>query len=262
MADQASDYTAREAMDKLHLSKPMFYRWVESGWIPVTTYPGRKQKKYPKRDVDALARALHLVFEPGERIVFSRSTPADQEQEMYIGIRCFGRDFITPLAERIGFQQKSEFTFYSLKVDGVVVGYVSLFRFPPGFLDDILTGRRIEREITVREVLPFTRLEPFDVYIDVMAIDPALPLHERRLYAGLIVQRLSNTLLDLLANGYLIKTVYTVTATKEGDNLVRKAGFHFMEGKSIAPGRLAYEFFLDEAGKQHLQELSGRLEGM
>jgi len=162
------------------------------------------------------------------------------------------------LPERIAFQQKSEFTFWSLKVDGRVVGYVSMFRFPSAFLDDLLTGRRIEREITVKEVLPFRRLEPFDIYIDVMAVDPTLSSHLRHLYAGIIASRLAAMLLDLLANGYLIQTVYTVSATKEGNNLVRKAGFRLMKGKSIAPGRLAYNFPLDEQGIKRLQELSGR----
>lgn len=256
MSDQY--YTAGQAMAKLGLSKAMFHRKVNQGLIPKVTPAGKKQSVYPKRDIDALARAMNLIFEQQERVVFSKSTPADQEEEMQLGIRCFGREFITPLPERIAFQQKSEFTFWSLKVDGHVVGYVSMFQFPSAFLDDLLSGQRIEREITVKEVLPFLRLEPFDIYIDVLAVDPTLPSHLRRLYGGIIASRLSAMLLDLRANGYLIQTVYTVSATKEGDNFVRKAGFHLMKGKSIAPGRLAYEFPLDEQGIQRLQELSGR----
>ena len=256
MGDQF--YTAGEAQAKLGLSKAMFHRKVNQGLIPKLTPAGKKQSLYPKRDIDALARAMNMIFEQHEKIVFSKSTPADQEEEMRIGIRCFGQEFITPLSERIAFQQKSEFTFWSLKVDGRVVGYVSMFRFPPTFLDDLLTGRRIEREITIKEVLPFTRLEPFDIYIDVMAVDPTLAPHLRHLYAGIIAARFANILLDLKANGYLIETAYTVSATKEGDNLVRKAGFRLMERKSIAPGRLAYEFPLDEQGIQRLRILSGR----
>ncbi len=249
-------YTAGEAMAKLGLSKTAFHRKVNARQIPKVVPPGGKQGMYPKRDIDALTLAMNMVFELQEKIVFSRSTPGDQVEEMDIGIRCFGSEFITPLPERIAFQQKSEFTFWSLKVEGRVVGYVSIFRFPPEFLDDILTGRHIERDITVKEVLPFTRLEPFDVYIDVMAIDPRLEHHLRHLYAGIIVSRFANKILDLRANGYLIDTLYTVTATPEGDNLVRKLGFHLMSGKSLASGRIAYMFKLDEKGIEHLKEIS------
>ena len=251
-------YTAGEAMKRLGLARTTFHQYVTDGLIPKVTRPGAKRGVYPKRDIDALALTMNLALRMREKIVFSRSTPGDQVEEMDIGIRCFGSEFITPLAERIEFQQKSEYTFWSLKVDGHVVGYVSMFRFPPQFLDDILAGRHIERDITVNEVLPFTRLEPFSVYIDVMAVDPQLPHHLRHLYSGVIVSRLADIILDLRANGYRIETLYTVTATQEGDNLVRKLGFHLMPGKSIVAGRVAYEFQLDEEGLKHLKTFSRR----
>lgn len=250
-------YTASEAMSALGLSKAMFHRKVKQGLIPKTTPVGYKQGVYPKRDIDALARAMNLVFEH-ERYEFSKSTIADQEEEMSIGIRCFGREFITPLGERIGFQRKSEFTFWSLKVDGRVVGYISMFRFPDKFLEGLLTGLRIEREITVKEVLPFTLNEPFDIYIDVLAMDPNIPSSLRKWYAGVLVSRFSDTLLHLIGNGYRIQRLYTVTATQEGDKLVREAGFQLLENKSQVPGRTAYIYQLDQASIEHLKEVSRR----
>ncbi|SRR5258707_9827418 len=251
-------YTASEAMKRLGLSKSDFFRRVNEGQIPKRTKPGSKHGVYPKRDIDALALAMALIFESQDKLVFSKSTPGDQVEEMDIGIRCFGSEYITPLPERIGFQQKSEFTFWSLKVDGQVVGYISMFRFPPTFLDDILTGNQIERSITVKEVLPFTRLESMDIYIDVMAVDPKLPHHLKKLYAGIIVSRFCSKILDLIDNGYLIQTMYTVTATTEGDNLVKKVGFKLLEGKSKAKGRIAYKYDLDEKGIKRLKEISSR----
>lgn len=251
-------YTASEAMRRLGLSKTEFHRRVNAGQIPKITRPGSKHGVYPKRDIDALTLAMAVIFESEDKLVFSKSTPGDQVEEMDIGIRCFGSEYITPLPERIGFQQKSEFTFWSLKVDGKVAGYISMFRFPPAFLDDILTGIHIERDITVKEVLPLTRLEPMDIYIDVMAVDPKLPHHLRKLYAGIMVSRFCSKILDLIDNGYLIQNMYTVTATTEGDNLVRKVGFNLLEGKSRAKGRIAYKYNLDERGVDHLKEISSR----
>ena len=251
-------YTASEAMKKLGLSKTEFHKRVGEGRIPKITPPGKKQGVYPKRDIDALARVINEVFEQHDKIVFSKSTIADQEQEMQIGIRNFGAEFITPLPERVAFQQKSEFTFWSLKVEGDVVGYVSMFHFPPAFLDDLLTGRKIERDITIREVLPFKRLEPFDIYIDVLAVDPLIPPKQRNWYAGVIVTRFADTLLNLIGNGYFIRKMYTVTATPEGDNIVNKLGFHLMDRKSLVPGRIAYEFTLDDQGIERLKRRSRR----
>lgn len=251
-------YTASEAQTKLGLSKAMFFRKVNQGLIPKVVLPGMKQGVYPKRDIDALAISMNLVLNQADKILFSRSTPADQLEEMNIGIRCFGREFITPLPERISFQQKSDFTFHSLKVDGRVVSYISMFRLPESLLDGLLTGRSVERSITVKDVLPFVRLEPFCIYIDVAAVDPALSPHLQHFYAGIMVSRFIGLLLEMLANGYQITAAYTVTTTNEGGNIAQKLGFRIMEGKSIAPGRTAYEFPFDQDGVRHLESLGRR----
>jgi len=251
-------YTAREAQTRLGLSKAMFFRKVNEGFIPKVVLPGMKQGVYPKRDIDALVLSMNMLFEQYDKLVFSKSTPADQVEEMNIGIRCFGSDFITPLPERIAFQQKSDFTFHSLKVEGRVVGYISMFHLPEEFLDDLLTSRKIERDITLREVLPFVRLELFCIYIDVVAIDPNLPKHVQHLYAGILISRFVDLLINLIANGYEITRIYTVTSTIEGDNLARKLGFRLMEEKSIAPGRTAYEYVLDQVGFERLRNLNNK----
>jgi hypothetical protein len=248
-------YTAGEARAKLGLSKSMFFLKVKQGFIPKIVLPGMTQGVYPKRDIDALALSITSKIED---FVFSRSTPADQVEEMNIGIGCFGREFIISLVERIAFQQRSDFTFHSLKVHSRVVGYISMFRFPSDFLDALLSGSRIEAEISVREVQPFVRLVPFNTYIDVIAVDCTLPLHLRRLYAGIIVFHFIDVIHNLLANDYQITEIYTVTTTKEGQRLAEKIGFRQMQGISIVPGRIAYEYLLDNEGKQRLQLLQER----
>ena len=248
-------YIASEAMKKLGLARTVFYQKVNAGQIPKVTLPGSKQSLYPKRDIDTLALAIDWVFKSPERIIFSSSSPGDQLEELEIGVLCFGSEYITPLPERIAFQQASGFTFWNLKVNGRVAVYGSTFRFPSDFLDDILTGQQIERAITVKEVLKFSRTEPFDIYIDVLASDPRLPAHLRKRYSGLFVAYFANKILDLLANGYKIRTLYTVTATPEGDKMVKKLGFQLMEGKSQKKGRIAYQYNLDKKGLENMAEL-------
>ena len=246
-------YTAQEAQQKLGLSRAVFFRMVSQGIIPKFVQPGMKQGIYPRRDIDALALSMGKDDAEPDKFFFTRSSPADQLEEMNIGIKCFGRNFITPLPDRIAFQQKADLTFHSLKVDGHIVGYVSLFHFPPDFLDDLLSGRKIERDITIKHVLPFVRLEPFSIYVDVIAVDPDLPSHLRHTYAGIITSNTIDVVLNLIANGYQITDIYTVTATQEGDNLVRKLGFSLMEEKSIAPERRAYVYPINPASLQRFR---------
>ena len=133
-----------------------------------------------------------------------------------------------------------------------------MFHLPDALLDDLLVGRRIEREISVEDVLPFERLKPFNIYIDVMAVDPSLSHHQGHLYAGRLLLHFVEVLLNLLSNDYLIGTVYTVTTNKYAEHLARKVGFERMEGKSIAPGRTAYQYHLDARGIQRLWDISGK----
>lgn len=254
-------YTAKEAIEKLGLAPASFHRKVAAGQIPKVTARGRKQGAYPKRDIDALALAMDMVFTPSEKITFSRSSPGDQLEELEIGVLCFGSEYITPLPERIAFQQTSEFTFWSLKVNGRVAVYASMFHFPKAFLDDILTGRQIERAITTKQVLKFSRAEEFDVYVDVLASDPRLAEHRRKYYSGLFIAHFANKILDLLANGYKIRALYTVTASPDGDRIVRDVGFQLMEGKSQVKGRIAYQFPLDENGKARMAALASIVRG-
>ena len=250
MNEQSSKYyTASEAQAKLGCSRAMFHRKVNKGLIPKVLLPNMKRAVYAKRAVDALS------FTPPSSMgtVFSRSTPAEQVEEMAIGIRCFGQDFVTSLPERTAFQQKSEHTFYSLKVHGDVVGYLSLFHLTDDMLADLLTGCKSESEITVRDIKPFTRREPFSVYIDVVAIDPSLPEHVQHLYAGIMIFYVIDLILDLLVNNYLITHLYTVTTRMKGSHLARKVSFEFLEGKSLVAGRSAYRYSLDSQGIQRIQ---------
>lgn len=267
MNNEEDFYTAGQAMEKLGFTKPTFFRKVKEGQIPKVVPPGKRQGVYPKDVIDAMSSAMEMVYKrPPElpAMVFSKSSPAEQREEMQIGIEVFGSEFITPLNLRMAFQFKSEFTFYSLKVlDQAtsryhVVGYISMFRFTGEFLESLLEGTRIERDITLDDVLKFEKDTPFDIYIDVLAVDPAISLSHRHRYTGEIIAGFADVILNLLANRYQIRTLYTVTSTKDGDNLVNRRGFARMEGKSKVPGRVAYKLELDDVGVQRLQELSRR----
>lgn len=245
-------YTAKEAQDKLSLTKAKFHKWVRQGLIPKVILPGMKQGMYPRRDVDALVLSMSTQQED---FVFSASSPADQVEEMNFAYKYFEREFVFPLAERITFQQKCRFTFHSLKVRSVVVGYISMFHLPEHFLDDLLTGRKLEREITVENVLSFVRLEPFSVYIDVIAVTSYLPRHLHRLYAGIMIYRFIDLLYHLLINDYQITGLYTIPDTKDGEKVLKKLGFQYMEGKSLIPTRPAYVYHFNAEGIERLKRI-------
>lgn len=252
MGQRNQYYTAAEAQSKLGLTKAKFHKMVRQGLIPKVVLPGMKQGVYPKRDIDALSLSMSLAQDV---IIFSRSSLADLVEELKIGTKCFGQSFSIPLSDMLAIQQKSEFTFHSLKAYEHVVGYVSMYHLSEPFLEAVLTGKQTLREVTLKEILPFERLKPFNVYINMIIVDPDLSLHLQRLYAGLIIIHFIDLLAKLQANDYQMSRLYTITVTKEYEKLVQRLGFKPMEGKSLVPNRLVYEYLLDTRGTEHLQKL-------
>lgn len=245
-------YTAKEAQEQLGLTKAKFHKMVRQGLIPKMVLPGMKQGIYPKRDIDAISLSMSSHM---DEVEFSRSSPADQVEEMRIGVKCFGRSFLTPLPEQIALQQKSEFSFHSLKAYDRVVGSISMFRLPDPLLEELLTSRRILWEITSKEALPFVRLESFPIYIGMIVIDPDLSPHLQHLYAGIMIVHFIDLLAKMLANDYQINQLYTIATTKECVQLLQKLGFQPLAGKSLVPNRVAYRYLFDSEGVQRLQKL-------
>jgi hypothetical protein len=250
-------FKAGAAMDELGMNKNEFYDLSHQTWFPKKRFEGKKQDLYRVRDIKALKLLLRSgaeEYSPNE-IVFSRSSPADLLEAEPIEIRCFGREFAFPAGEALKFQRVNAFTFWSLKAYGKVVGSLSTFRFSPDVLDALLTGRLIEREVSPEETLAFERLAPFDVYVGPMALDPELSTQEQEQYAAIIVRRFADTLLQFLVNDYQIGHLYTVTSPQRRGDLVERWGFQRLEGKSIAPSRVAYVYPLDEEGVARLREV-------
>lgn len=244
-------YTAKEAQGKLGLNKARFYKLVRQGLIPRLVLPGMKQHRYPKRDVDALALSMNMQPPAFE---FSSSSLADQVEEMKIATKSFDHNFVFPLNERINFQQKCKFTYHSLKVRGVVVGYIAMFRLKESVLDDLLAGRKVIREIKVGDILPFARLESFDIYLQVIAIKPDLSPHLRRLYSGIMLHHFVGLILYLFTSHYHMRNIYTLAYSKEWERLIERLGFYPVPGKSLVADQQVFVCHIDVLYLENMQK--------
>lgn len=247
-----SYYTAKQAQTRLGLSKSTFHKWVRQGLIPKVVLPGMKQGVYPRRDVEALALSMSVQQ---SALTFSPSSPADMVEELKIASKYQQSGLPFSLAERIALQQKCRFCYYSLKVGEVVVGYSSVFSLSDEVLDDLLTGRKIEVDITQDRVLPFVRREPFNAYLDAIAIDPGLPKYQGRYYAGVLIYRFIDLLFRWLANDYQVKGLHIVAHSEQDERLLEKLGFQYMQGKSLVPTRRPYQYLMDAPGIERLRHL-------
>lgn len=250
-----SYYTAKEAQARLGLSKSTFHKWVRQGFIPKAILPGMRQGVYPKRDIEALVLSMSVQQ---SQLVFSPSSPADLVEELNIAKKYqqYGSSF--SLAERIALQQKCRFCYYSLKLRGVVMGYGSMFSLSGQVLEDLLTGRKIEADITPKMVLPFVRRKPFEIYLDALAIDPHLPQHQAHYYAGVLIYRFIDLLFRWLSNDYQITGLYVVAHSGQDEGVLERLGFQFMQDTSLVSTRKPYRYLIDAPGREQLQRLQER----
>ncbi len=248
-------YTAKEAQTRLGLSKSAFHKWIRQGFIPRVILPGMRQGVYPKRDVEALVLSMNAQQ---NTLLFSPSSPADLMEGLKIAgkYQQFGSPF--SLAERIALQQKCRFCYYSLKLHGVVIGYGSIFSLSGQVLNDLLTGQKIETDITSNLVLPFVRREPFEAYLDALAIDPALPQHLAHYYAGVLIYRFIDLLFRWLINDYQITGLYVVAHSEQDEKLLTRLGFQSMQDTSLVSTRKPYRYQMDPPGREQLQRLQER----
>ncbi|HEU5382938.1 MAG TPA: helix-turn-helix domain-containing protein [Ktedonobacteraceae bacterium] len=250
-----SYYTAKEAQARLGLSKSTFHKWVRQGLIPKVILPGMKQGVYPRRDIEALVLSMSAQQ---STLIFSPSSPADMVEELKIASKYqpYGSTF--SLAERIALQQKCRFCYYSLKLRGSVIGYSSIFSLSARTVDDLLTGRKIEADITQDLVLPFVRREPLHAYLDSIAIDPDLPKSLSHYYAGVLIYHFIDLLFRWLANDYQILELYVVARSEQDETLLRRLGFQYMQEKSLVPTRKPYQYLMNAPGIAQLQGLQER----
>jgi helix-turn-helix protein len=250
-----SYYTAKEAQARLSLSKSTFHKWVRQGLIPKVILPGMKQGVYPKRDVEALVLSMSVQQ---STLVFSPSSPADLVEELNIAKKYQQNGSPFSLVERIALQQKCRFCYYSLKLRGVVLGYGSIFSLSEQVLDDLLTGQKIEADITSNMVLPFVRQKPFEIYLDALAIDSQLPQHQAHYYAGVLIYHCIDLLFRWLINDYQITGLYVVVHSGQDEKVLQHLGFQFMQGKSLVSTRKPYRYLIDPPGRERLQRLQER----
>jgi hypothetical protein len=182
------------------------------------------------------------------------TTPDDLKASWEIYTHFFGDEGVGKQEDCLALL-RCRYSCWSLKEDKQVVGGFSLFHLSPSFLNDILTNCRTDDEITVDDVLPFEGNSPFSLYIAMAAIDPRLPAHLNKFYAGRLSASFAAVILTLRDMGYLIDAIYGLAVTADGERVAGKLGFAPLIGVPCAPQTLSCRYLLDERGIQRLQRL-------
>ena len=224
-------YTAAEAMKRLRLKKSTFYDLIERGDIPKgIMLPLRRHALYPKATIDKLADEQDKILEEygrePERLKLMIPTKEDFQQIVEIDQLLYpGETWMTTeeLQERLPYNPEVTHVLKDTTTN-TVVGYISMSPLKEEILEKLIDLQIDETSLRAEHFTPYTPDKPTDCYVVSIGARPG-PGIVQQLYAGKLIQALTNYLLELLEQGDIIRRIYTVATTKQGERLAQGLQF-------------------------------------
>jgi hypothetical protein len=239
-------YTPKEARELLGMTYSGLQNQVNIGNLHPVTPPGRKQKVYPKKEVDELKverEAWSLSRQrtrttPPARLV--KATINDMPQAVALADAIFGVNTIS-LERRIAWLQKNPDIDYLLKREDQILGYFSLVPLRPETIDDLLHKRRLAKDLTAEDILPYVPGEIVDLYGMALGVRFGVSLEQKRRWGEILLLGARRVIVDLGQRGIIIRFIRAHSTTPDGSNLMRHIGF--TEVVSSIPG--IHDFVID-----------------
>lgn len=250
-------YTAKEAMTILGMTYSALQNQVDADNLHPVTPPGRRQKVYPKEEVDELKREMDAWFISRKQAKtpsakFVRATAQDMPQAVALSDAIFGGVNIIPLEKRIEWLEKNPEIDYFLKQENQVVGYVSLVPLRPETIDDLLKKRRFAKELTADDILTYEPGVPVDIYGMAIGGLPGVSLGQKRVWGERLIMGVKDVLLDFARRGIVIRSIKAHSTKPDGIRLLKHLGF--TETEASFPGMRDFVVEVEPSGLPFLLE--------
>jgi hypothetical protein len=224
-------YTAKEAMQKLGLKKSTFYDLIKRGDIPEgTILPLRRRALYPRVVIDKLAeeqaRILGEYEQEPKRLQFMIPTPEDFEQIVEIDRILFPEETWMSgraLQDRLPYNPEVTHVLKDVKAN-TVLSYISMSPIKQDILEKLITLQVDETALKPEYFTPYLVNTPLDCYVVSIGTRAGTGIAQH-LYAGKLVYAVKNYLIELLEKGIIIRYIYAVATSKEGEKLAQSLSF-------------------------------------
>jgi len=228
-------YTAAEAIRKLKIPRSTFYYLIKQGEIPEgTIVPLRKQAFYPKTDIDKLAeeraRILAEFEQAPERFAFMIPTREDLVQLVDIDSQIFHEETLIQPEQQMARYAYNPETIHVLKdtKTNTVLGGFTMSPLNTSVLEKLIKLEINETEVRPEDYRPYVTDSPQDCYIIGIVTRPGLT---EKYYASRLLHAILDYLIELLERGIIIRRIYTVATTEEGDKLAQGLYFTPLPGE-------------------------------
>lgn len=218
-------YTLTEAKSKLNLSSAMIRKHVEKNRIHYFLPEGREHGFYLKDDVDRLAKELETFLDIRETApsIFGRATREDIPKCVEVSNVTL-RPTSIPIETRIKWFEKNPNTFFVLKKEDDVIGYICMLplkslKAVEGLLDNTTLN------MTPEDIAEPDTSKPIYLYILTMVVKAGFSHLEKRTYGAHLISGLMEAITEFGQDGIDIKMIAARSETPDGIRLMRKMGF-------------------------------------
>jgi hypothetical protein len=255
-------YTPKETREILGMTFSALQNQINIGNLHPITPPGKKQKVYPKREVDELKAELeawsisrHLVKAPPTEFV--KATTEDMPQGVALAHVVFGGVNTISLETRLAWLQKNPLIDYFLKQEDQIVGYFTLMPLHSETIDDLLHRRRFAKDLTAEDILTYIPGVPVDLYAMAIGVRPGVSLGQKRSWGEKLLLGARRIIVELGQQGIVIRTIKAHSSTPDGINLMRHIGF--TEVVSSLPGMHDFVIAVEQSGLPFVMDYKAAL---
>ncbi len=253
-------YTGKEAARRLNMSVGTFYKQVKLGKIKKYSPPGSEEGYYSKEEIEKLAQAkeLFILLYSIEPVIFERATSEDDIRgivDMCVAI--YGVGGTPNLDARLAIWHKCPYSYYVLKQEGIVVGYISLLWFTDQTLQVLMgptpkqsakatpAGSGVYSVTGPENIIPLEPGKPIDSLFVSLAVRPGMSNQQQREYGFRLLRGTLEVLEDFARRGMPVHKIYATSERADGIALARKMGMH--ETKYPGDSLLRYELDIETA---------------
>lgn len=229
-------YTGREAAHRLNMSVGTFYKNVKLGKITKYAPPGSDEGYYSKEEVEKMAQAkeLFILLYSIEPVIFERATSEDDIRGIVdLCVAMYGVGGTPEIDARLAIWHKSPLSYYVLKQEDIVVGYISMLWFNEEALQTLMgptpkqparsaAGTGVYSVTGAENVLPLEEGKPIDSLFISLAVRPGMSNQQQREYGFRLLRGVLETLEDFIRRGMPVHYIYATSEKADGINLARK----------------------------------------
>ncbi|MBA2284223.1 MAG: hypothetical protein H0W02_01940 [Ktedonobacteraceae bacterium] len=256
-------YTPQEALKLLGMTYSGLQNQVNTGNLHPIIPPGRKQRVYPKKEVDTLKAELEAwslsrqIARKAPPARFIKATTEDMPQAVALADAVFGGVNTIPLERRIEWLQKNPDLDHLLKQEDQIVGYFSLAPLRSATIDDLLHKRRLAKDLMTEDILTYVPGETVDLYGMAIGVRPGVSLEQKRKWGELLLLGARRMIVNLGQRGVVIRFLKTHSSTPDGINLMRHIGF--TEVVSSIPGMHDFVIDMEQSGLPFVMDYKAAL---